>query len=73
MKIYVSLFLAAASMPVGFLAGVFGLQHRIARSFPDAMMLGAVVTGWALIIALVIFLWSVPSTMKRIKAVTNSN
>ncbi|WP_413043120.1 hypothetical protein [Pseudomonas sp. YJ42] len=72
MKLYISLFLAAASMPLGFLAGAFGFHHRVARSFPDTVMLGAFMTALVLIIALVLFLWSIPSTKKRIKAITNA-
>lgn len=67
MKIYVSLFLAAASMPVGFLAGVFGYKYRLARAFPDAMMLAATVTGWALAIALIVLILPIRKPAKKLQ------
>ncbi len=67
MKLYFSLFLAASSLPLGFLAAFAAMKPGFGLSLPSILSNIAVVTSVALLLALILFVWSIPATRKRLK------
>ncbi|PTC16530.1 hypothetical protein C0J26_30020 [Pseudomonas baetica] len=68
MKLYLSLFLAALCMPVASLAGIFAMELGYVLSFRQAIGVGVLVGSVILILAIIMFVLSVPSTMQRSRA-----
>lgn len=70
MKLYLSMFLATLSMPIASLAGIFAMELGYVLSFRQAIGVGVLVGSVILILAVILFLLSIPSTMHRLRAST---
>lgn len=55
-KLFVGLFLAASSLPVGFIAGAFAFQYVLGMGFPVAIQLAVKVTASVLGLGLFVFM-----------------
>lgn len=73
MKLYLSIFLAASSLPLGFLAAFATLKSGFNPNLPTLLGSAAVVVSATLIIAFLLLLWSIPSTKKRLKSLSSSS
>lgn len=70
MKLYLSMFLATLSMPIASLAGIFAMELGYVLSFRQAIGVGVLVGTVVLILAAILFVLSIPSTMQRLRAST---
>lgn len=70
MKLYLSMFLAVICMPIASLAGIFSMELGYVLSFRQAIGVGVLVGTVILILAVILFLLSIPSTMHRLRAST---
>lgn len=70
MKLYLSMFLAVICMPIASLAGIFSMELGYVLSFRQAIGVGVLVGTVILILAVILFLISIPSTMHRLRAPT---
>ena len=68
MKILLAIFIAASSTPVAFLVGFIGYRMHLSADIPMAFAQGALVTVVMLLLSLVLFLWGIPSALKRLKS-----
>lgn len=68
MKLYLSLFLATICMPLASLAGIFAMELGYVLSFRQAIGVGVLVGTVILILAVIFFALSIPSTMQRLRA-----
>lgn len=68
MKLYVAMFFATLSMPFASLAGIFAMELGYVLSFRQAIGVGVLVGTVILILALILFLISIPSTMQRLRS-----
>ncbi|MBD9548321.1 hypothetical protein [Pseudomonas sp. PDM01] len=73
MKLYFGLFLAALSMPLASLAGVCALEFEVVWNIRQALGIGVVVGSVMILLALIMFLCGIPSTLQRIRAQTNAS
>jgi ABC-type amino acid transport system permease subunit len=67
MKLYLSMFLAVICMPIASLAGIFAMELGYVLSFRQAIGIGVLVGTVILILAVIFFLLSIPSTMQRLR------
>ncbi|WP_065615186.1 hypothetical protein [Pseudomonas moraviensis] len=67
MKLYLSMFLAVICMPIASLAGIFAMELGYVLSFRQAIGVGVLVGTVILILAVIFFLLSIPSTMQRLR------
>lgn len=72
MKLYLSMFLAVICMPIASLAGIFSMELGYVLSFRQAIGVGVLVGTVILILAVILFLFSIPSTMHRLRASTST-
>lgn len=70
MKLYLSMFLATLSMPIASLAGIFSMELGYVLSFRQAIGIGVLVGTVILILAVILFLLSIPSTRQRLRTST---
>lgn len=70
MKIYVAMFFATVSMPLASLAGIFAMELGYVWSLRQAIGVGVLVGTVILILAVIFFLLSIPSTMQRLRTST---
>ncbi|WP_460094094.1 hypothetical protein [Pseudomonas sp. S2_B03] len=70
MKLYLSVFLATLCMPIASLSGIFAMELGYVLSFRQAIGVGVLVGTVILILAVILFLLSIPSTMLRLSAST---
>lgn len=73
MKLYFGLFLAVLSMPLASLAGIFAMELGYVWNIRQALGVGVVVGLVMLLLALILFLCGIPSTLQRIRAQTNAS
>jgi len=72
MKLYFAMFFATLSMPLASLAGIFAMELGYVLSFREAIGVGVLVGTVILILAVILFLLSIPSTMHRLRASTST-
>lgn len=72
MKLYISIFIAAISMPVASIAGICSLEFEYVSSFRQALGVGVLVGSVMLLVALTLFLVGMPSTLRRLRTQTNT-
>lgn len=72
MKLYISMFLAVICMPIASLAGIFSMELGYVLSFRQAIGVGVLVGTVILILAVILFSLSIPSTMHRLRASTST-
>jgi len=72
MKLYLSTFPAALCMPIASLAGIFAMELGYVLSFRQAIGAGVLVGSVILILAVILFLLSIPSTMQRLRTSTHT-
>ncbi|WP_030137761.1 hypothetical protein [Pseudomonas fluorescens] len=72
MQLYLSMFLAILSMPLASLAGIFAMELGYVLSFRQAIGVGVLVGTVILILAVILFLLSIPSTMQRMRTSTST-
>lgn len=72
MKLYFAMFFATLSMPLASLAGIFSIELGYVLSFRQAIGVGVLVGTVILILAVILFLFSIPSTMHRLRASTST-
>ena len=68
MKLYLSMFLATLCMPIASLAGIFSMELGYVLSFRQAIGVGVLVGTVILILAVILFLIGIPSTMQRLRS-----
>lgn len=71
MRLYTAIFIAAISMPVASLAGICSLEFGYVSDIRQALGVGVLVGSVMLLMALILFLAGVPSTLRRLH--TNSS
>jgi len=72
MKLYLSMFLAALCMPLASLAGIFAMELGYVMGFRQAIGVGVLVGTVILILAVIFFVISIPSTMQRLQTSTRT-
>lgn len=73
MKLYLSMFLATLSMPIASLAGILSMELGYVLSFRQAIGVGVFVGIVILIIAVIFFMLSIPSTMQRLRTLATTS
>lgn len=68
MKLYIAMFIAALSMPLASMAGIFAMELGYVSDFRQALGVGVLVGSVTLIVALILFLAGIPSTLRRLRA-----
>lgn len=68
MKLYAAIFIAALSMPVASLAGILAMELGYVWNIRQALGVGVLVGSVMLLVALILFLAGVPSTLHRLRA-----
>ncbi len=71
MRLYTAIFIAAISMPVASLAGICSLEFGYVSDIRQTLGVGVLVGSVMLLMALILFLAGVPSTLRRLH--TNSS
>lgn len=72
MRLYVAMFFATLSMPIACLAGIFAMELGYVLSFRQAIGVGSLVGVAILILAAILFLLGIPSTMRRFRATAST-
>jgi hypothetical protein len=67
MKLYVAMFMASLSMPLASMAGIFAMELGYVWNIRQALGVGVLVGSVMLLVALIIFLAGVPSTLQRLR------
>ncbi|MGE8449845.1 MAG: hypothetical protein ACN6OP_04295 [Pseudomonadales bacterium] len=70
MKLYLSMLLATLCMPIASLAGIFAMELGYVLSFRQAIGVGVLTGTVILILAIIFFVLSIPSTMQRLRTST---
>lgn len=73
MKLYVAIFVAAISMPVASITGICSLEFGYVSDFRQALGVGVLVGSVMLLLALILFLVGIPSTLRRLHTQANSS
>lgn len=73
MKLYISIFIAVFSMPLASIAGICSLEFGYVSSFRQALGVGVLVGTVMLVVALILFLAGIPSTLRRLRAQISTN
>lgn len=73
MKLYMGLFFAAICMPLASIAGICSLEFGYVSEFRQALGIGVLVGSVMLLVALILFLAGIPSTLRRLRAQANSS
>jgi hypothetical protein len=68
MKLYVAMFMASLSMPLASMAGIFAMELGYAWNIRQALGVGVLVGSVMLLMASIIFLAGVPSTLQRLRS-----
>lgn len=68
MKLYVAMFMASLSMPLASMAGIFAMELGYVWNIRQALGVGVLVGSVMLLMALIIFLAGVPSTLQRLRS-----
>lgn len=68
MKLYIAMFIATLSMPLASMAGIIAMELGYVWNFRQALGIGVLVGSVMLLVALILFLAGVPSTLKRLRA-----
>lgn len=68
MKLYVAMFMASLSMPLASMAGIFSMEFGYVWNIRQALGVGVLVGSVMLLMALIIFLAGVPSTLQRLRS-----
>lgn len=68
MKLYISMFIATLTMPLASLAGICSLEFGYVSNIRQALGIGVLVGSATLLVALILFLVGVPSTLQRLRA-----
>ncbi len=71
MKLYISMFIATLIMPLASLAGICSLEFGYVSNIRQALGIGVLVGSVTLLVALILFLVGVPSTLQRLRAQAN--
>lgn len=72
MKLYISMFIATLSMPLASMAGIFAMELGYVLSIRQAIGIGVLVCSVILVVAVITFLSSIPSTLQRLRATASS-
>lgn len=67
MKLYAAMFIATLSMPIASLTGIFAIELEYVWSIRQAIGVGVLV-GSVILIAVITFLSSIPSTLQRLRS-----
>ncbi|MNM89222.1 hypothetical protein D3C81_1014510 [compost metagenome] len=67
MKLYVAMFFATLSMPLASLAGIFAMELGYVWNIRQAIGVGVLVGSVILVAAVITFLSSIPSTVRRLR------
>ena len=70
MKLYAAMFFATLSMPLASLAGILAMELGYVWSIRQAIGVGVLVGTVILVLAVILFLLSIPSTIQRSRAST---
>jgi len=70
MKLYLSMFLAVICMPIASLTGIFAMELGYVWNIRQAIGVGVLVGTVILILAIIFFVLSIPSTMQRLRSAT---
>lgn len=73
MKLYVAMFLATLAMPLASLAGIFAMELGNAWNIRQAIGVGVLVGTIIMIIAIITFLWGIPSSSHRLRFQTRTS
>ncbi|AUG39672.1 hypothetical protein CXP47_07170 [Pseudomonas chlororaphis] len=73
MKLYLGIFLAVLSMPLASMAGIFAMELGYVWNIRQALGVGVLVGSVILLVALILFLAGVPSTLQRLRAQANAS
>lgn len=68
MKLYIAMFVATFSMPLASMAGIFAMELGYVWNIRQALGVGVLVGSVLLLVALILFLAGVPSTLQRLRA-----
>jgi hypothetical protein len=68
MKLYIAMFIASLSMPLASIAGILALELGYVWNIRQALGVGVLVGSVMLLVALIMFLAGVPSTLQRLRA-----
>lgn len=67
MKLYTAMFFATLSMPLASLAGIFAMELGYVLSIRQAIGVGVLMGSVILIVSVITFLSSIPSTVRRLR------
>ncbi|MGE8188209.1 hypothetical protein [Pseudomonas sp. NPDC086278] len=67
MKLYAAMFFATLSMPLASLAGILAMELGYVWSIRQAIGVGVLVGSVILIVSVITFLSSIPSTVRRLR------
>lgn len=67
MKLYTAMFFATLSMPLASLAGIFAMELGYVLSICQAIGVGVLMGSVILIVSVITFLSSIPSTVRRLR------
>ncbi|MFU3272150.1 hypothetical protein ACM7MR_13980 [Pseudomonas aeruginosa] len=70
-KLFAGLFLAASSLPVGFIAGALAFQYVLGTGWPGAIQIAVKVTASMLGLGLFVFLGGLITKTETVKRVVN--
>ncbi|WP_447890097.1 hypothetical protein [Pseudomonas hormoni] len=73
MKLYAAMFIATLSMPIASLSGIFAIELGYVWSIRQAIGIGVLVGAVILVIAVITFLSSIPSTLRRLRLQTSTH
>ncbi|APC74329.1 MULTISPECIES: hypothetical protein [Pseudomonas] len=71
-KLFVGLFLAASSLPVGFIAGALAFQYVLGTGWPGAIQIAAKVAASLLGLGLFVFMGGMVTKEQAPKPASNS-
>lgn len=68
MKLYIAMFIASLSMPLASITGILAMELGYVWNIRQALGVGVLVGSVMLLVALIMFLAGVPSTLQRLRA-----
>lgn len=71
-KLFAGLFLAASSLPVGFIAGALAFQYVLGTSWPGALQIAVKVTACTLALGLFVFMGGLVTKAETVNRAVSS-
>lgn len=73
MKLYMSIFIAAITMPLASIAGICSLEFGYVSDIRQALGVGVLLGLVMLLVAFILFLVGIPSALRRVRAQNSAN